>query len=183
MAADRPPRGRVTPPQTADLLAPGIRRAGIDDAELIANWLTQPAITRHLSSNLRGADMTPALVRAALRRRDQLWTLFMDRAKKPLGLIALDQIDAVDSLANLWYLLGTPALARQGLTSNALRHLLNANPMQLATVTAWTGAPNQASQRCLLKAGFQQIGRITGAFVIDGRRHDRLLFEKLLQPA
>ena len=177
MANERP-SGALTP----EHLAPGIRRAHPDDADLIAAWLTQPALTRYLSSNLRTANMTPALVRAALRRRDQIWTLFMDQNKKPLGLIALDQIDPVDSLANLWYLLGQPDRARQGFTSTALRQLLDANPMRLATVTAWVGAPNEASRRCLVKAGFHQIGQITGAFVIDGVRHDRLLFEKVLQP-
>lgn len=177
--ADHRPSGPLAP----EYLAPGIRRADNDDADLIANWLTQPAITRYLSSNLRANAMTPALIRAALRRRDQLWALFMDNDQKPLGLIALDQIDPVDSLANLWYLLGQSAQGRQGLTSAALRQLLDANPMQLATVTAWVGAPNEASRRCLMKAGFRQIGQITGAFVIDGQRHDRLLYEKILQPA
>ncbi len=177
--ADHQPAGDLA----GDPLAAGIRRAGSDDAALIAAWLSRPAINRYLSSNLRGASLTPALIRAALRRRDQLWALFMDDGGAPAGLIALDQIDPVDSLANLWYLLGTSTLARRGLTSTALCRLLDANPMHLATVTAWVGAPNEASRRCLLRAGFREIGRVTGAFVVDGQRHDRLLFEKPLPPA
>ncbi|MDJ0948111.1 MAG: GNAT family protein [Alphaproteobacteria bacterium] len=165
---------------SAEPLAPGIRRAEPEDAELIADWLNRPAIRRYLASNLRGGDMTAALVRAALRRPDQLWALFCDDRDAPLGLIALDSIDAVDGVANLWYALGDESRAGQGLTSQALDRFLGANPLDLATVTAWVGAPNTASLRCLAKAGFHEIGRVSNAFVVDGARHDRVLFERRL---
>lgn len=162
------------------MLAPGVRRAGPEDGDLIAGWLNRPSIRRYLTSNLRAGGMTAALVRAALRRPDQLWALFCGDDDTPLGLIALDGIDGTDGLANIWYVLGVEDRAGEGLTSAALGRFLDANPLGLHCVTAWVAAPNRASVRCLVKAGFAEIGRISGAFAADGGRHDRLLYERLL---
>lgn len=146
----------------------------------MAGWLDRPATRRYLAANLRAGGMTPALVRAALRRPDQLWSIFEDDTGAPLGLIALDAIDAIDGVANLWYLLGDEARAGQGLTSAALDRFLAANPAGLVTATAWVAAPNTASIRCLEKAGFREIGRVSNGFAGDDGRHDRVLFERRL---
>ncbi len=127
--------------------------------------------------------MAAGLVRAAMRRPDQLWALFCDADETPVGLIALDSIDAADGVANIWYVLGDETRGGQGLTSAAIDRFLVANPAGLVTVTAWIGAPNTASIRCIEKAGFREIGRISDAFAVDGARHDRILFERRLAPS
>lgn len=124
--------------------------------------------------------MTAGLVRAAMRRPDQLWAIFCDADETPVGLIALDTIDATDGVANIWYVLGDEARGGQGLASAAIDRFLVANPAGLVTVTAWIGAPNAASIRCIEKAGFREIGRISNAFAVEGARHDRVLFERRL---
>ncbi len=164
-------------------LAIAIRPAEPSDAELVAGWLNQPEINRHLTSNLRFGGMTPGLIRAALRRPDQMWFLYCDRAGAPLGLIALDSLDRIDGVANLWYLLGEQRLARRGISSAALAQLLADNPMELTTVTAWVAEPNAASLGCLRRAGFREIGRVSRGVALDGARYDRILFERLLDPA
>ena len=97
-------------------------------------------------------------------------------APRPIGWIS--SLSA-DGIANLWYVLGDPALRGKGAMSEALRLICAGNPAGLHVLTAWVGAPNRASQRCLEKAGFARIGRIAGAFAVDGR-HDRLLYERVL---
>jgi RimJ/RimL family protein N-acetyltransferase len=155
-----------------------LRAATADDADRVAPWLNADWARRYLSSNLRAGAMTPALIRAGLRRADQGWHIVeLDGA--PAGLVVLDQIDKADGIANLWYALGDPALQGRGTMSAALRLLCERNPAGLHVLTAWAGAPNIASQRCLEKAGFARIGRISGAFAVDGR-HDRLLYERVL---
>lgn len=155
-----------------------LRAATAEDADRAAPWLNAEWARRYLSSNLRAGGMTPALLRAGLRRGDQSWHV-VEVEGVPAGLVVLDQIDKADGIANLWYVLGDPALRGKGAMSEALRLICAGNPAGLHVLTAWVGAPNRASQRCLEKAGFARIGRIAGAFAVDGR-HDRLLYERVL---
>lgn len=155
-----------------------LRPATPEDSDRVAAWLNAEWARGFLSANLRAGTMTGALVRAALRRPDQRW--FVAEAEgRAAGLVVLDQIDAADGLANLWYVLAEPALRGRGLMPAAIEALCRANPAGLHVVTAWAGAPNRASQRCLEKAGFRPIGRVSGAFAVNGR-HDRLLYERVL---
>ena len=163
--------------RSSQRVAPGLRAATAEDAALIAGWLNEPTIRRYLSSNLRDGGMTPGLVRAALRRPDQAWYLFLDEHDVPLGLIAFDTIDAADKVANLWFLLGRSERSGRGEASGAIARLLAANPLGLHAATAWVGAPNLASARCLEKAGFQIVGRSRRAFAVEGAIHDRILYD------
>jgi RimJ/RimL family protein N-acetyltransferase len=158
----------------------GLRAALPEDAERIALWLNAEWARRWLSANLRAGAMNAGLVRAALRRPDQRWFVATD-GEAPAGLVVLDQIDTADGLANLWYVLGDAAARGRGTMPAAIDRLCRENPAGLHVVTAWAGAPNAASRRCLEKAGFRVIGRVSGAFAVDGR-HDRILFERVLAP-
>jgi len=159
-------------------MTPAVRSAEPADAERIAAWLNAEWARAYLSSNLRGGTMTAPLIRAALRRPDQSWHV-IERDTDAVGLIVFDQIDRADGIANLWYALGDSAARGRGLMPAALMQILDLNPLRLHVVTAWAGVPNVASQRCLEKAGFRKIGKITGAFAVEGR-HDRILFERVL---
>ncbi len=156
-----------------------LRPATSDDAALLAGWLNDPATNRLLTGNLRGGGLDATALALGLRRRDQVWMLFAETAAAPpAGLIALDGIDRADGVANLWFLLGDKAQARRGLTSAAIAAFCAANPAELHVATAWIVAENAASRACLLRAGFAEAGRITDAVLIDGRRQDRILFQK-----
>lgn len=156
-----------------------VRPAEIGDASQIAGWLLLPRVRRYLSSNLRGRDLDAGLVRAALRRPDQRWYLIVD-GKAAIGLIVFDQIDAIDGVANVWYLIGEESYLGQGYASSALRFIVEQNPLSLHTVTAWIAEINHASHRCLEKAGFRHIGEISEAFADEDGRCDRVLFEKVV---
>ncbi len=157
-----------------------VRPAAAEDAETIAAWLNAGWARAYLSANLRDGTMSPALVRAALRRRDQRWFV-AEQDGAPAGLVVFDGIDEADGIANVWYLLGDAAARGRGTMPAALDALLASNPLGLHVATAWIGAPNTASARCLEKAGFRRIGEITGAFNVGGR-HNRVLFERVLAP-
>ncbi|WP_461209670.1 GNAT family N-acetyltransferase [Desulfocurvus sp. DL9XJH121] len=163
-------------------LSPHFRRATLDDAERICAWLNTPEINRLLTSNLRGVALNPGLVAAGLRRPDQAWFLFSEsEGREPVGLLAFDSVDMVDRIANFWFLLAEPGLRGRGLTHTAISALLDANPLGLASVTAWAGTPNKASLACMRRAGFREVGVIERAFAVDGEVHDRILFQKLLE--
>lgn len=161
-------------------------RAEQTDAPKIARWLSEPANVRYLTSNLRNATLNAGLVNAALRRPDQAWYLFapeLGSAKadqSAVGILAVDSIDVIDGIGNLWYVLGDQSRAGRGLATAAILRFVENNPLKLHCVTAWLGAPNLASARCLEKAGFQKVGRIAEAFMVEGARHDRLMFQRIL---
>ncbi|MGB8273640.1 MAG: GNAT family protein [Alphaproteobacteria bacterium] len=157
-----------------------VRPAAAEDAETLARWLNDPRVIRYLTSNLRHGGMTPALVRSGLRRADQSWHV-IEASRRPVGLIAFDTIDREDGVANMWYLIGEEGALGRGIAAAAIGKLLTANPLRLHAVTAWVGEPNAPSLACLDKAGFRRVGTVAGAFVAEGRRSNRILFEKALE--
>ncbi len=158
-----------------------VRDMMVEDAEMVAAWINQPRVGKYLSSNLRHGDMQAGLIRAALRRSDQHWSVFLIDGEA-VGLVAFDGIDAEDGIANCWYLLGEERFQGQGASAQALGLVLEEKRDALHSVTAWTAAVNTASIRCLEKVGFRRVGAYSGAFVIDGERTDRILFERVLNP-
>jgi [ribosomal protein S5]-alanine N-acetyltransferase len=160
-----------------------LRRAEFADAPQIASWLSNPKNNRYLASNLRSlSTMNAGLVNAGLRRRDQAWFIFARAGAGSVasGLLAVDSIDEIDGVANLWYVLGDQSHGGTGLTTAAIARFVADNPLNLHSVTAWLGEPNVGSARCLEKVGFKMVGRVAEAFVIDGHRSDRLIFQRLL---
>lgn len=160
-----------------------IRPASDDDAGTIARWLSDGETTRYLTSNLRGGALSAQVVRLALKRRDQVWYVFsetLESAAPPIGLVALDGIDAIDGIANLWFVLGEREFGGRGHTARAIDALCATNPMQLDVVSAWVAEPNVASLRCLARAGFAQAGRIEGAVALPEGRAARILFARRL---
>ena len=160
---------------------PFLRPAVAEDCGLIAGWLSDPAINAMLSSNLRGAQVSAQALMLGLRRRDQSWMLFApDAAAMPAGLIALDSVDTVDGIANLWFLLGTRDFGGRGLTSAAIARFCRDNPAGLHVLTAWIVDGNTASVRCLEKAGFHPAGRIEQGVAFAGGRRDRILMQRIV---
>ncbi len=156
-----------------------LRAALPADAPTISRWLSEPSINRWLTSNLRGQGLAPPLVQVALRRKDMAWWLFGDaEADAPAGLVALDSVDMIDGVANLWFVLGEHDKARRGLTSRAIRAFCDANPLGLVVATAWAIATNEASLRTLARAGFVEVGTIANAVALPEGRCGRILFAR-----
>lgn len=134
-----------------------------------------------LSSNLRGGGLSAAALAIGLRRRDQLWTMFLPAPDaSPAGLIAVDNIDPIDSIANIWFVLGDSSLRGKGLTSAAIVRFCCENPSGLHVLSAWIVDGNNASLTCLGKAGFELAGRISQAVRIAGERRDRILMQRII---
>lgn len=163
-----------------------IRRADPIDAETIATWLSDPETNRFLTDNLRDVRLSPQLVRVALRRPDQAWYVFdnssFSATNTPIGLIALDNIEETDRVANLWFVLGEKSLSRRGITSRAIVKFCEDNPLSLKVATAWAAGVNTASMHCLSRAGFDRIGEIPDAVTLkDGSQTTRVIFARALK--
>ena len=153
-----------------------LRFADKDDAELIANWLANDEVRRYLSSSLRGRTVPSQLIEVTLKRRDQAWNIVLVNGRAS-GLLVLDDYDAADGVANLWFCLGDLSMRGLHIMPEAIVLLASSPPLAVKVLTAWVGSNNMASLRCLKRADFRLVGRIKNAFRVNGV-HDRVIFEK-----
>ena len=72
-----------------------------------------------------------------------------------MGVIALERMDRNQSEVGYWV---APAFWNTGLASEAVRALVEANPMGNATMFASVFQDNAASARVLVNCGFEYIG-------------------------
>src|SRR5688572_9291568 len=89
-----------------------------DSFELVAKWLSTPAINRWLSGDWRDKETTATIVAIAARNRKNRFFLFSHDGA-PCGLVALSDLELPDKTAMAWYLMGEQQLSGQGITSEA----------------------------------------------------------------
>jgi len=145
---------------------------------LVARWLTLREVNRWLTSDWRDREVNAGLVAIAVRNRKN--RLFLVRCdEQACGLVALADIDHTDKTAMLWYVLGDPALAGRGITTDAVKQLQCCafRDMELVSLYAWAFDNNVASRRVLQKAGFREAGRIRCAASFEGRQVDRVYYD------
>ena len=121
---------------TIELIAP-------EHFEIVAKWLSQPAINRWLTAEWRNRAVTPGIVAMAVRNRKN--RLFLVRWEgRSCGLSALADIDIADATAMVWYVLGESELAGRGIMSEAVRQLALKSfaELGLQSLYAWAMADN-----------------------------------------
>jgi RimJ/RimL family protein N-acetyltransferase len=158
-----------------------IRTAANRDLETIAGWLALPRIARWLDF---GSDrpLTPVALKYAIAQGSmRLFTYAPADAEgdAPIGVVGLSSIHPRFRTALLWYALGEPGFAGQGLTGRAAAEVVRIgfHELDLRAINAWVVDGNEASVRILENIGFQRIGRQRQCHRIEGRRRDRLLFD------
>lgn len=146
--------------------------------ELVAGWLSRPNTNRWLTSEWRDREVSPSMIAIAVRnRRNRLFLVKNDGI--PSGLVGLSDIDLPDKTAMIWYVLGDLALSGRGITSDAVLKLENFafSQMGLSSLYAWIMEDNIASERVLLKAGFERAGCLRLAANSAGRQVSRVYFD------
>ena len=158
-----------------------VRPATDDILPTIVDWLARPEIARWLDFGSGQAVTAAALKLGMARGGEQLFTFADEGAETPVGVVGLSQIHRSFRTAMLWYALGEPQMAGRGLTTRAVEAVLEIafGRLELDAINAWTVVENRPSARILEKTGFRLIGRQRRCHHIDGRAHDRLLFDRL----
>lgn len=149
------------------------------DFDLVAGWLSRPESNRWLTAEWRNRQVDRTLLAMVARnRRNQLF--LVRHGGKPCGLVALADIDPVDRVAMVWYLLGDQSLAGKGITSEAVRQASQHAfaKLNLASVYAWIMEDNVASGKVLAKAGFREAGQLRAATRSGDRQVARIYFDK-----
>lgn len=103
--------------------------------------------------------MTEAFVARAMAedRTEDVWAMDGTKQGGPevMGLIALERMDRNQSEVGYWV---APAFWNTGLASDAVRALVEANPMDHDTMFASVFQDNPASARVLTNCGFSYVG-------------------------
>lgn len=146
--------------------------------ELVARWLSNPAIHRWLSGEWRRNETSAAIIGIAVRNKKNRLFL-VSHLGVPCGIVGLSDIEPLDRTAMLWYLLGDSQLAGKGIISDAVSSLLGIafGELDLRSIYAWAMETNAASIRVLAKTGFAPAGRIRSSANLDGAQIDRLYFD------
>ena len=149
-----------------------------DHYEIVARWLSTPAINRWLSGDWRDKETTATVVAIAVRNRKNRFFL-VSHDGNPCGLVALSDVELSDKTAMAWYLIGDEQLRGKGITSNAVKQLIRVafSEMGLESVYAWAVEGNASSLRLLKKVGFREAGRIRRSACLAGRQLDRIYFD------
>ncbi len=149
-----------------------------DQFQQAAEWLSQPETNRWLTSEWRGRQVDPVTIALVVRnKRNRLFLVRWDG--QPCGVVGLADIDPPDRVAMVWYALGEKAFGGKGITTEAVRQVVQRAFAELAlrSVYAWIMEDNVGSRRVLEKAGFREAGRIRSATCSADAQVDRVYFD------
>lgn len=159
-----------------------MRLLPLDDGaiERVSNWLARKENYQWLDFG-RGRQTLDRLTLKVMSQRDghYLRVFTDDSGSASIGVVGLSDISGRFSTAVLWYVLGDRTFLGKGCTARAVSRMLDIgfDELGLQSISAWTVAMNLASARILEKNGFKRIGVRRQCHDIDGRFHDRLLFD------
>lgn len=156
-----------------------VRPLADDTYEPAARWLSDPAINRWLTSVWRGRQVPVTML--ALAARSEKNAIFVVHADgRPCGLVGLADIDPLDRVAMIWYLVD-PEFAGRGAATEGIaqvtRHAFEQKGLRC--VYAWIMEDNAPSRRVLEKNGYRFAGRLRGATDSGGRPVDRLYYDRV----
>jgi RimJ/RimL family protein N-acetyltransferase len=88
-------------------------------------------------------------------------------------------INHLRNVAELGIAIGDKSAWGQGYGSEAVRLICDYGFtfLNLHTIYLWHFGINQRAHRAYLKAGFKVAGRLRGAGIFDGKRHDDILMD------
>jgi RimJ/RimL family protein N-acetyltransferase len=149
--------------------------------ELAAGWLARKENHQWLDFGNGRQVVTPALLKIMAQREThfiRMYTWGDDDA--PIGIAGLNNVDRSSGTATLWAVAGEKSFSLRGYVSLATSKFLTLafRELGLRAINTWIVDRNP-SLRSLQRLNFRFIGRLRQSHVIDGRLHDRLLFDLL----
>jgi RimJ/RimL family protein N-acetyltransferase len=135
-----------------------VRKSDVGLTELYAGDERVARMTSSIPHPLPPGATAAFIARATTaNRQEDVWVMDATKVEgaELMGLISLDRMDRNQSEIGYWV---APAFWNTGLASDAVRALVEANPMGNATMFASVFQDNPASARVLVNSGFDYIG-------------------------
>jgi RimJ/RimL family protein N-acetyltransferase len=153
-----------------------------EDLELLASWLGQKENYQWLDFGDGRQLVSPEWLKMAIQRGTYVIRLFTDDERdRPIGVVALSNINTNFKSAAFWVVLGDKTYAKRGYGTRATSRILTLGftELGLESINTWVVEHNHRSASLCLANGFRPIGRQRHCHYIDGRAYDRLWFDIL----
>jgi RimJ/RimL family protein N-acetyltransferase len=152
-----------------------------DRLQLVAAWLGDKENYQWLE--LGDGKQTGSLewLAIAVQRKSYVMRLFTsDFDDRPIGVVALSNVNPHFKTANIWVVVGDKSYASRGHATLAASRMLTIafSELGLEAVHTWIVDHNQ-SVRMAKRLNFRLIGRQRQSHYINGRAYDRLWFDLL----
>jgi RimJ/RimL family protein N-acetyltransferase len=151
------------------------------DVPLFARWFADVELTTYLGQP--GKSYTLEQEQRwfeSLKDHDApLFAIVAREGDRIVGSISFKDVDHRHGTAELGIAIGEKEAWGRGYGSEAVGLLADYGLtfLGLHTVYLWFVEFNERGRRAYLKAGFKEAGRIRGAYLLDGRRYDRVLMD------
>ena len=148
---------------------------------LVAGWLGDQENWQWLDFGGGRQPPTPALVKIMAQRDTNALRVFTaDDDVTPIGVLGLNNIHRAFKTGSAWVVLGEKTYARQGYATRASRAVLalGFRELGLEAITSWAVEGNP-SLEIHQRLKFRFVGRQRRCHWINGKAHDRLLFDML----
>jgi RimJ/RimL family protein N-acetyltransferase len=149
--------------------------------ELAAGWLARRENYQWLDFGNGRQIVTPALLKIMAQRETHFMRVYTwGRDDAAFGIVGLNSVDRSSGTATLWAVAGEKSFSNRGYVSLATSKFLTLafRDLGLRAINTWIVDCNP-SLRSLQRLNFRFIGRQRQCHIIDGRPHDRLLFDLL----
>ena len=138
-----------------------LRPLRVSDAGLMSMYMSDARVAKQATNiphPLPPGTVDAQIARAmSAERVDHIWAIDATEqgGSELLGAILLSQLDRDQSEISYWI---APAMWNTGLASEAVRALIEANPLSNKTIFASVFQDNPGSARVLTNAGFEYLG-------------------------
>lgn len=149
---------------------------------LAAGWLGEQRNYQWLDFGAGAQAISPPLLKIMTQKDSHIIRAFAsDDDGKPIGLVALSNVNPGFRTAMLWIVLGNRRYSAKGYAHRASAAILTLGftEYDLECINAWAVECNYPSLRAIKKLHFRPIGRQRRCHFIDGRPYDRLWFDLL----
>ena len=176
MSPETPARSEIVPGERIYLSHP-LR----EDVPLFAHWFADLELTTYLGQPGKSysLEQEQKWFESLAGRSDQLFAIVVRDGQRVIGSLGFKELDQRNGSAELGISIGDKAAWGQGYGSEAVRLLADYGLtfLGLHTIHLWFVAFNERGHRAYLKAGFREAGRIREAYLLDGKRYDKVLMD------
>jgi RimJ/RimL family protein N-acetyltransferase len=165
---------RATPVNLRALDSPELIR-------LVVGWMAQKENHQWLDFGEGKQILTPAWLKIMTQRPTMVLRVYTaDDPERPIGVVALDDVNRAFRTARIWAVAGDKSFAARGYATRAVSKMLTLGfrELDLGAIFTWIVEGNR-SVRVVERLGFRFIGRQRQCHYIDGRPYDRLWFDLL----
>ena len=147
---------------------------------LAAEWLAQKQNYQWLDFGGGRQIVTPALLQVMLQRPAHYLRAYTNDDGKPIGIVALNNVDLISSTGTLWGVTGDKNFRNRGYGTVAASAFLTLafRDLALHSVNTWA-VDHNPSRRTIERLGFRYVGRQRQCHRMDGRLYDRVLYDLL----